>query len=242
MKQTEARKRQLGLIIRRARQERELSQRELATRIGVSQANVSRWESGLLAPDVFQIEALSRSLERPVVELLSGRAMLTDDRSTLGQELAWWGIDLLVDRSATFWAVRSVEEVLVSALTSPDPRVIDRLCALFFLHPAMRPAVLWGHAEACGMQRRLGWSVDVAKEIVAHGRGAMTEVLRDRDERQGRLLASDREVWPWDGIGSPTADRSELGPIWQRWKIDYDRRFIDLTALVRETLEAARGR
>ncbi len=164
--------------------------------------------------------------------------MLHDDQATLSQELAWWGLDLLVDHRQSLWAVRDVEEVLVAALASPDPRVIDRLAALFFLHSSMRPGVLWGHAEARRVEQRLGWLVDLAREIVSHGHGRSTEVLLD--PRVERLPAERRDRWLWDAVGSPAEDRAALGPIWKRWRVEYDRHFVDLKAIVVDLLEAAR--
>jgi transcriptional regulator with XRE-family HTH domain len=234
-----ARRRKLGLRLRAARLERGFSQHELAAKVGVSQANVSRWEGGHLAPDIFHMEQLARHLARPVLDIFAGQATLPGDQSTLSQELSWWGLDLLVDRDATLWAVRGVEEVLVSALVTPDPRVIDRLAALFFLHPSMRPDLLWGHADAHRVQQRLGWLIDVAREIVAHGREHSTDALRD--PRPERLVAERRDRWSWDSLGSPAENRAGLGPIWQRWRVDYDRRFVSLVACVVEVLEHARG-
>jgi hypothetical protein len=154
-------------------------------------------------------------------------------------ELCWWGLDLQAGKQFTIWAVREVEEVIITALTAPDPRVIERLPALFFLHPMMRPAVLWGYAADRGVEQRLGWLIDVALEIVEHGRGQMTDVLRE--PRLEQLFEANRATWPWDGLGSPCSDRTMLEPIWKRWRIDYDRRFVQILAVVLQTLEVAHG-
>ena len=42
-------------LVRRARREGDLSQRELAALLGVDQATVSRWETGQAVPDVLTV-------------------------------------------------------------------------------------------------------------------------------------------------------------------------------------------
>jgi len=230
---------QIGNRIRSARSSQGLSQTLLARAVGVSQATLARWESGQRDLDVSHLESLARVLAIPALQLVRGRATLPSSAAALSVELCWWGLDLQAGKRFTVWAVREVEEVIVAALTAPDPRVLDRLPALFFQNPTMRPAVLWGHAEDQSVEQRLGWLIDVALEIVEHGRGQMTDVLRDT--RLDQRIEINRATWTWDGLGSPCPDRTLLEPIWKRWRIDYDRRFVQILSTVLQTLEVVDG-
>lgn len=60
----------LASRLRTAREEADLSQKELAQRLGVSQAAVSTWESGTRQPGVDDIYALAEALDVDVYDLL----------------------------------------------------------------------------------------------------------------------------------------------------------------------------
>ena len=45
--------------IKELRLEKGLSQRELATKTGIKQANISRWEAGIVIPNVLDVWALA---------------------------------------------------------------------------------------------------------------------------------------------------------------------------------------
>lgn len=62
----------IGALIRRLRQERGLTQRELAAALSLSPKTVSKWERGAGCPDVSLLEALSETLQVNIPALLSG--------------------------------------------------------------------------------------------------------------------------------------------------------------------------
>ncbi len=62
----------LSRAIRTARTERELTQGELAARIGVSQGTISFWESGVEMPRVEHLVALTLELPE-IVDSFTGR-------------------------------------------------------------------------------------------------------------------------------------------------------------------------
>lgn len=64
-------------IIRSKRKAKNLSQEDLATRLGVSRPAVSKWESGQSYPDITLLPALARMLETDLNTLLSFREDLT---------------------------------------------------------------------------------------------------------------------------------------------------------------------
>lgn len=55
----------MGAAIREARLARNMSQRELAERLGTSPANVSRWETGAAMPGLDRLGPLCDALEVP---------------------------------------------------------------------------------------------------------------------------------------------------------------------------------
>ena len=60
----------IGVKIKKYREARRVSQKELAKRIGVSTARVSNWEAGINRPDVDMLAAICRALEISPSELL----------------------------------------------------------------------------------------------------------------------------------------------------------------------------
>lgn len=61
-----------GILISRKRKEKQLTQKDLADKLGVSNATVSKWETGKGFPDISLLEPLASVLEISVSEILSG--------------------------------------------------------------------------------------------------------------------------------------------------------------------------
>ena len=61
-----------GAVIRRLREDKKLTQEELAAKLYVSGKAVSKWETGQGFPDVSLLEPLAKALDISVIELLSG--------------------------------------------------------------------------------------------------------------------------------------------------------------------------
>lgn len=68
---------EIGLRIRKFREEKNISQKELAQRIGVSNSRVSNWEQGINRPDVDFLASICKALNVSPSELLDIR--LSDD-------------------------------------------------------------------------------------------------------------------------------------------------------------------
>ena len=60
-----------GAMIKRLREEKTLTQSELAEKIFVTDKAVSKWETGRGYPDISLVEALAKALGVSVIELLS---------------------------------------------------------------------------------------------------------------------------------------------------------------------------
>ena len=74
----------LGLLIRKKRVEKGLTQQQLASHLGVSPKTISRWERSLNIPDISMLESLSLELGISVKNLIVGEETVQDtDPSTL---------------------------------------------------------------------------------------------------------------------------------------------------------------
>ncbi len=71
-----------GAVIKRLREEKNLTQSELAEKIGVSGKAVSKWETGKGLPDISLIENLSSALSVSVMELMSGDTVINRNVSS----------------------------------------------------------------------------------------------------------------------------------------------------------------
>ena len=71
-----------GSIIRKLREDRNMTQEQLAERIYVSSKAVSKWETGHGFPDVSLLEPLANALGISVIELLSGEDIQNRNRSS----------------------------------------------------------------------------------------------------------------------------------------------------------------
>ena len=70
-----------GAVIRKAREEKHLTQEQLAAALHVSSKAVSKWETGAGFPDISLLEPLAKALGLSVIELLSGAAVRNRNRS-----------------------------------------------------------------------------------------------------------------------------------------------------------------
>ena len=71
-----------GAVIRKLRENKKMTQEELAGKVFVSSKAVSKWETGQGFPDVSLIEPLAKALDISVIELLSGEDIRNLNRSS----------------------------------------------------------------------------------------------------------------------------------------------------------------
>lgn len=76
----------IGQFIGQCRKEREMTQKQLADEIGVSDKTVSKWETGNGLPDISLLSVLCRALEINVNELLSGEKLPPETYSEKAEE------------------------------------------------------------------------------------------------------------------------------------------------------------
>ena len=70
-----------GTAIRQRREERKLTQAELAEQIGVSSKTVSKWETGKGLPDISLLQPLAQALGISVIELMNGEPIANKNTS-----------------------------------------------------------------------------------------------------------------------------------------------------------------
>ena len=70
-----------GAVIKALREKRNLTQKELADKIGVSDKTVSKWETGKGLPDITLLEPLAGALGVSVSELLAGEFQVNTNRA-----------------------------------------------------------------------------------------------------------------------------------------------------------------
>lgn len=61
-----------GLLIKELRKEKNMTQKELADLLHITDRAVSKWERGLCAPDISLLEPLGKALEVSILELIDG--------------------------------------------------------------------------------------------------------------------------------------------------------------------------
>ena len=69
----------IGKFIQEKRKEKELSQLELAEKLGVSNRTISKWENGNSMPDYSIINDLCKELDISINELLSGENLTEEN-------------------------------------------------------------------------------------------------------------------------------------------------------------------
>ncbi len=69
----------IGKYVREKRKEKNLTQLELAEKIGVSDRTISKWENGICLPDFSHFEFICKELDITINELLSGEDIKKDE-------------------------------------------------------------------------------------------------------------------------------------------------------------------
>ena len=73
----------MGKFISELRKEKNLTQEQLAEKMGVTDKSISRWENGKTMPDLSMITILAEELNVEVSELLNGRKMTKEELEKL---------------------------------------------------------------------------------------------------------------------------------------------------------------
>lgn len=93
---------QIGRFIAELRKEKNITQEELAERLGVNVKSVSRWENAKTMPDLSLLPILADELNVEVSELLNGRRMTKEELIELKdtiERLIEYGQNEMIDKS-----------------------------------------------------------------------------------------------------------------------------------------------
>ena len=71
-----------GSMIKRLRENKKLTQLELAEKINVTDKAISKWETGRGYPDISLVESLAKALGVSVIELFSGEHVVNPNRAS----------------------------------------------------------------------------------------------------------------------------------------------------------------
>ena len=211
---------QLGERMAEARWRLGLTQGELGAASGLSQSQVSLFESGERLPALDQFLRIARALDAPLQQLINGEDRPGSGLADLAVELRRLGlVDLVVAGSILPGAARRPEEVLALAIAgdSPEPRVVEAIPALLSWNP-IDPRLLLGFARSTATTYRLAWLADVALTIDIRSGfpGGCNRMPLARFVRSVRL-APERQL---DDLGRPV-EPIPTSPLWRRWMIGY---------------------
>ena len=73
----------IGSFIREMRNEKKMTQQELAEKIGVTDRAISKWENGRGTPDIALLIPLSKELGITVLELLNGESIKDQNNAVI---------------------------------------------------------------------------------------------------------------------------------------------------------------
>ena len=76
----------IGQFIAKKRKEKNLTQSELAEKLGVSNKSVSKWENGRCMPDYSIIESLCKELDITIAELMDGENAVVNSIRTYDEK------------------------------------------------------------------------------------------------------------------------------------------------------------
>ena len=89
---------QMGTFIAELRKERQMTQKELAAKLGVTDKAVSKWERSLSCPDIALLMPLAEALGVTVSELLSGRQQASEAEERAAQSALRYSQQTLLER------------------------------------------------------------------------------------------------------------------------------------------------
>lgn len=69
----------MGALIREARKKKGYTQKDIATRLNITDRAVSKWERGICASDLALLEPLAEILEISITELITGEAEVMEE-------------------------------------------------------------------------------------------------------------------------------------------------------------------
>ncbi len=119
---------QIGKFISEKRREKDLTQKELAVKLGVTDRAVSKWERGIGCPDISLLEPLSEIFEVSILELLHGKKLdkVKDENKVVLQVLQTKKRKIRIWKSITMTFLNFLLVVLIfSSIVCLLPTILD---------------------------------------------------------------------------------------------------------------------
>lgn len=97
----------IGKFIASQRKENNLTQKELASRLGVSDRSISKWENGICMPDLSLFEPLCKELNISYNELLSGEKFenINDERENNLESIVQYSNEKVKKLKSSFYLI-----------------------------------------------------------------------------------------------------------------------------------------
>ncbi len=76
----------IGMFIAECRKEKNLTQKDLAEKLGVTDKAISKWENGRCMPDISSLQTLTSELGITINELLSGEKIVEEEKEEKSEE------------------------------------------------------------------------------------------------------------------------------------------------------------
>ena len=111
-----------GAVIKKLRENKKMTQEELADTLFVSSKAVSKWETGQGFPDISLIEPLAKALDISVIELLSGEDIQNKNQSSNMLKSKFYVCPVCGN------AIRSTGEALISCCGITLPPLEPEAC------------------------------------------------------------------------------------------------------------------
>lgn len=71
-----------GAMIKRLRENKHMTQQQLASKLNVSDKTISKWENSRGYPDISLIESLANALDVSIIELFTGENIVNTNKSS----------------------------------------------------------------------------------------------------------------------------------------------------------------
>lgn len=178
-----------GMLIAAKRKEKEMTQKELAEKLHISNKAVSRWETGAGFPDVSLLEPLSQALGVTVTELLSGGAEAQPGEELVVESTRHFSREIKENRKKYRWLLFAAALVAAAAvwvaLTSAGkaPAVLPRAETEITLEPSTEKEDL--NAAVSGVR---SYYYDVARADDVNDVTVSLEIWDENGFKEKRVL------------------------------------------------------
>ena len=78
----------LGAFVCELRKEKQMTQKEMAEKLGITDKAISKWERGLSYPDISMLEPIAELFDVSVMELLQGQRIQKETTLTVQEALS----------------------------------------------------------------------------------------------------------------------------------------------------------